>query len=83
MTLPIQFIFNFYGYDLNEHKQEFKEVIKTTPNESKIKLNYEAKPYQRRNKSETKYNKGYYCNLNQANGRSFNGQSNKSYKNKK
>lgn len=78
MSLPIQLIFNFYGYDPNNKSTKIETPKREVP---KIKLNYEAKPYQRRNLNEFKYNKGYYCNLNRCGTRSFNGASNKSYKN--
>ena len=78
MSLPIQLIFNFYGYDPNNKSSKIETPKREVP---KINFNYEAKPYQRRNLNESKYNKGYYCNLNRCGTRSFNGASNKSYKN--
>lgn len=81
MTLPIQIIINMCHHDLT--KEEIKPAPKLELNQPKIKFNYDAKPYQRRNKGQVNYNKGYYCNMNQTNTRSFNGASNKSYKGKK
>ena len=78
MSLPIQLIFNFYGYEQknNSSKLEVQDL-----KHQKVKFNYNAKPYQRKNLNEIKYNKGYYYNLNRCGTRSFNGATNKSYKN--
>lgn len=81
MTFPIQIIINMCHHDLT--KEEIKPAPKLELDQSKIKFNYDAKPYQRQNKNQINYNKGYYCNMNQVNTRSFNGSSNKFYKNKK
>ena len=80
MTIPLQIIFNIYHCN---HDNQIKEVPKQEfikPND--IKFNYNATPYKRSNKNQN-HNKGYYCNLNACNTRSFNGSSNKSYKSNK
>lgn len=78
MTLPIQFIFNLCCCDHNNNSSKIEVQDLKHP---KIKLNYNAKPYQKRNLNETNYNKGYYCNFNSCGTRCFNGATNKSYKN--
>lgn len=79
MSLPIQIIFNYYHCN---HENQIKEVPKQEFNPKNIKFNYNAKPYRRTDKNQN-YNKGYYCNMNACNTRSFNGSSNRSYKSNK